>query len=457
MKQRIKAVQIMFRALVGASALIGLLGLPLGNDAELTDVVAELSLFSRAFDQKKLEQTLLGMAQVQNRITVGDVLSKLQGEDLPKVRAANKGAAISSLAALDLTTLEAVHRHSSDDASLDVAAVKPQSVATALSWRIARLGPGKQVTVHAIELVRADVSEAQTSLELEVFKARQEMLTAAREHIAAEAAHTTADEAYRSRLKWGGHWKVINRANEKRQEARVAADRLGKRKSATAQAYAKLEKQGLAFKKSGSTGATPSLAAASVSLEIEGGKRSTIMIPVPLDVRTVTVPALSGTEFTRAHETGIWDGIKSMQPKEALKELEGRFSWHNTSAGAGALHSMPLVLPLLLLLLVIRIRVVSDGYSPFAADGQGGLPRVGMGVPAVDALLVGALPTVACALCAWSLLAVGQVPTVPTVAAAVSIGLGAWSFPHLRELRAMTDNIVRSRTAPPPPGALRDN
>jgi len=456
-KQRIEAVQKMFLALVAASVLVALLGLPLGNDAQLTAVVEELSLFSRAFDQKKLEQTLLGMAQVQNRVTVGDVLSKLEGEGLPKVKASDKGAAIASLAALDLTTLEAVHRHSADDASLDVAAVKPETVAVGLSWRIARLGADKPVTVKAIELLRADVSEEQTKREREIFDARQAMLVAAKAHVAAEAAHEASDESYRARVKWGGHWKVINRANEKRQEARVEANKRGKDKDATAKRYAQLEKQGLAFKAGGSTGATPSLAAASVTLQVGGGKTTTVVIPVPLDVRTVKVPPLSGTEFTRAHETGMWEGIKGMEPEEALKDLSGRFSWHKGAVGAGLLHSLPLALPLLLLLLVIRIRVVSDGYSPFAADGQGGLPRVGIGIPAVDALLVGAMPTVACAMCAWSLLAVAQVPTVPTVAAAVSMGLGAWSFPHLRELRAMTDNIVRSRTAPPPPGAVRDS
>lgn len=443
----------MFLVLLGVSAVLSLVGLPVGNDAQLTAVVKELSLFSRAFDQEKLEDTLLEMAQVQNRTTVSDVVAKLRGEGLPTV-VGDKSAVITSLAALDLTTLEAVHRHSAADASLDIASVKPEIVATSLSWRLARLGADKRITITGIELAHANVSETQTAREAEVFEARQKMLGAQRTAAQAEKAHTAADDTYRARLKWGGHWKVINRANEKRQEARLESIRRTKRAAAVSEQFAALEKKALAFK-GGAKGGNPSMAIARVSLKVDG-KPSTIEIPVVLDVRTVTVPPLSASAFPEAHQSGMWSDIKTMTPKAALAKLEAQFSWHQSGTGTSMLHALPLVLPILLLMLVLRIRAVSNGYSPFNSDGQGDLPKVGLGVPVADALLVATLPATACGLCAWSLIAIGQVPTVPAISAVASIALGIWSFPHLRELRSMTVNIERSRTAPPPPGGIRD-
>lgn len=453
MKRLIQAVQKVFWGLLGASAIVAAVGFPAGRDAALTDVEQELRRFTEVFDQASLERTLLEMAQVQGKTTVKEVVGLLEATALPEVTVSDPNAAVAPLAALELSTLGAVHRHSKPDSSLDIAAVDPKELATALSWRLARFGEDKPVEVESITLLRAKVSEAQAEREAQTHAAREKKLATLREHAAAAKKAEAADELYRARIKWKAHWKMISRANEKRQEAAAEEARLRKQLNEDSEAYQALSKQALSFKRGGDGDATPGLGVARVVLTA-GGEKTTLDIPQRLRVRTVPVSPLSASSFPVTHDAGLWPELEGLSPRAALEALQGRFSWHRSTVGLLLLHALPVSLPVLLLLLVGRIRAVSNGYSPFNTDGRGGLPKVGLGQPVLDALIVTTLPAIAGGLCAWSLIGLGRVPTIPVLASLAAIGLGLSCFNSLRELRALTDAVVRSQSAPPPPGML---
>ena len=109
MTERIKAVQRMFWALLAAGVIVALVGLPIGDDGDTMDALAELTAFQKKFDRPALERALLARASAQGVVRLEDVARGVTGKGAPKVSAAAGAEPVQPSAGVALGSLSQIN------------------------------------------------------------------------------------------------------------------------------------------------------------------------------------------------------------------------------------------------------------------------------------------------------------------------------------------------------------
>ena len=181
-------------------------------------------------------------------------------------------------------------------------------------------------------------------------------------------------------------------------------------------------------------------------------------MPVALETRSVSVPALTGVSFPKTRAAGLWDTVKDKPPARAAEVTMGAFGWHYAHFDAGpvklggmtVLQLWPLAFPLLLFLLRRRARRVAAGYDPYAsADFD--LPRVGTGTPATDSVVLVALPIIASAWAGYALMQIEELPLLALASVVAAAVLGPWTVRDINEVRGLKNAVRASHSHPPAP------
>lgn len=460
----------MYWAVLGLALVVILLGLPLGNDGETMSVLDELTAFSGAFDNNRsaIEQSLLTHAKGTGAISLIDVQRSLGGEGLPKVDVEPAAPAIEPLAAIDLSTLAKIQALSEPSASLMVGSARGQEAGEALSWRIARAVEGKDkpndpLVLSGLTLTLNAVEEADVARELEAAKTRRELRSAEKALKDKTSDYERLDNLYESRRKWHATWKVLQRTNEDRVDAKKALDAAQKERDTLAARYDKLAKEADAAIKSAtpikSFDAKPGdklFVVAEAQLKDRAGKSYELPIATPVDVRSVPVPRITGAELPITRGTPLWQEVQNGTSAEAIARVRKEFTWHYAYVQAGPiklggmtlLQLIPLGFFPLFMTLIRRSRRVASGYNPFDRDA-GQLPRVGLGTPLNIVVLV-VLPFVGSVLCGASLVELRQVPMIPMLCAVGVLWLGITAHISLRDLVDLRDAVRQSHSSPPP-------
>ena len=466
-KQRIEAVQRVYWAvLVLALVVIGL-GLPLGNDGETMAVLDELTAFGSAFEDNRssIEQSLLTHAKGTGAVALADVQKAIGGDGVPKVALDASAMAIEPLAAIDLSTLSKIQALSEADPSLMIASARSVETGEALAWRIARATAEAKgsLTLETVALTLKAVSEDDVKRELETATTRNQLRAAEKTLVTKQTAHEKLAELYESRRKWRATWKVLQRTAEERDEAKAAMDSAQTSRDALATRYEQLAKEAdaavakaTAAKSFGAARGDKHFVVAHAVLKDREAKVIELDVAVPVDVRAVNVPRITGAELPITRATPLWKEIEGGTSAAAIERVSKEFSWHYAYVQAGPIKigGMTLIqfvsivfLPLLMML-IRRSRRVASGYNPFDRDA-GQLPRVGLGTPLNIVVLI-LLPFVGTVLCGISLVQLRQVPMVPMLCGVAILWLGITAHISLRDLVDLRDAVRQSHSAPPP-------
>jgi hypothetical protein len=454
-KERIKAVQRVFYALLIVDLVVIALGIPMRGDGATLDVLDEVSQFDAGFDRAQLEKTLLTHAQGQGLVPIAAVASAAAADGVPAVRAAENAKPIAPRAALALATLGDVQALTGKDASLALGVPSAEAIGLALAWRLSRRTGAQGFELTGIEVTQQGCSADDLQLERDVTAARLVRLSAQRELDAATKTHAEAEALWEARRKWKAPWKSILKANEKRVETLGIMNKAQKALNVADKRYESLAKQGEQLK------ASPSefCALATASVRETGGPDFTLTVPAPIEQRGVAVGSLSGADFPVAHASGLWDQLAKLSPKQAIAKLRDRFSWHYRYVelapgvklgGMTVLQLAPLALLPFFFALIRRSRGVGASYNPFDRPPGETLPMVGFGFSALNLLVLLFLPLAGCALCTWSLIELEQLPIVPVLCVLGCVGLGGNSQLALGELLELREAVTRSHSNPPP-------
>jgi hypothetical protein len=455
MKARLLAVQRTLYVLIAASMLVSVVALPRGRNRDYMLALEELKAFQAAFDQKKLEQSLLGYAQNQGAVQLEDIAKRVRGPGVPALTAAAKAQAITPRAQVQLDTLGAVVARVNTASDLPIGVVGPDALAEAIAWRLSRLPDVTDAVLTEVSLLAGDVSDADAQREHSVAQARLAAREADAIFEAATAKLAAAEELYANRRKWKASWKMMLKADEARKEARVALDAAQADKAAKHAAYEQGARSALAVQAKGE--GDTSHAVAQVELT-SGARKLVLQVPVTLETRRAALPSLKGIGLTATREAGLWDEVKDKTAAQAIDVVHAHFTWHYRYVepfgmrlgGMTLLHLLPIALPVILFLLLLRIRRVSVSYNPFGAVELESLPRVGLGPRALDALVLSILPFVAAVLTMIALIAISEIPVLPLLSGFLALGLGAYVFIELGALQSLTDAVARSHSTPPP-------
>jgi hypothetical protein len=466
-KQRIEAVQRVYWAVLGLALVVIGLGLPLGNDGETMAVLDELTAFGSAFEDNRstIEQSLLTSAKSTGAVALGDVQKAIGGDGVPKVTLDAAAPAIEPLAAIDLGTLSKIQALSEADPSLMIASARPVETGEALAWRIARATADAKgaLTLETVALTLKAVSEDDVKRELETATTRNQLRAAEKTLAAKQTAHQKLADLYDSRRKWRATWKVLQRTAEERDEAKTAMDTAQTSRDALAARYEQLAKEAdaavakaTAAKTFGAARGDKHFVVAHAVLKDREAKAIELDVAVPVDVRAVNVPRITGAELPITRATPLWKEIEGGTSAAAIERVSKEFSWHYAYIQAGPIKigGMTLIqfvsiafLPLLLML-IRRSRRVASGYNPFDRDA-GQLPRVGLGTPLNIVVLI-LLPFLGTVLCGISLVQLRQVPMVPMLCGVGILWLGITAHISLRDLVDLRDAVRQSHSAPPP-------
>jgi hypothetical protein len=466
-KQRIEAVQRVYWAVLGLALLVIGLGLPLGNDGETMAVLDELTAFESAFEgnRSEIEQLLLKHAKGTGAVALLDVQKAIGGDGVPKVTLDAAAPAIEPLAAIDLSTLSKIQALSEADPSLMIGSARAVETGEALSWRIARAtadakGP---VRLETIVLTLKAVSEDDVKRELETATTRNQLRAADKALLAKQTSHQKLDDLYESRRKWRATWKVLQRTAEERDEAKAAMDAAQASRDALAARYEQLAKEADAAvakaapaKSFGAERGAKHFVVAHAVLKDRDSKALELDVAVPVDVRAVNVPRITGAELPITRATPLWKEIEGGTSAAAIARVSKEFSWHYAHVQAGpiklggmtVIQFVPIAFLPLLMVLIRRSRRVASGYNPFDRDA-GSLPRVGLGTPLNIVVLI-LLPFVGTVLCGISLVQLRQVPMVPMLCAIGILWLGITAHISLRDLVDLRDAVRQSHSSPPP-------
>jgi len=457
-----------FWAVLGLALVVIVLGLPLGNDGETMAVLDELSAFSEAFDTNRgtIEQSLLTHAKGTGAIALEDVQKAIGDDGLPKISLDPAAApAIEPLAAIDLSTLSKIQALSEASASLMIGSARASEAGEALSWRVARAVENSKdpLMLSSVTLTLKSVEEKDIARELDAAQTRLELRSAEKTLIDKQAGFEKLDQLYESRRKWRATWKVLQRTNEERTEAKTALDAAQKERDALAERYAQLAKEADRAVKNAepiktftSERGDKLFVVAHAELKDRAGKAISLDAAVPVDVRSVAVPRITGAELPITRSTPLWKEIESGTSAAAIERVRSEFTWHYAYVEAGPvkiggmtlLQFLPLVFLPFLLMLIRRSRRVASGYNPFDRDA-GLLPRVGLGAP-LNMMVLIVLPFAASVLCGISLVQLRQVPMIPMLCAVGALWLGITAHISVRDLVDLRDAVRQSHSAPPP-------
>lgn len=455
LSERIHAVQKMFWALCAVSAVLCVMGLPLGNDGETMDALNELQTFERGFDRATLERGLVSHASLQGSISLQDVVAALDKRGVPKVSAAAGAAPVLPRATVTLDTLEAVNALGQPDASVELAFPSATALALSLGWRLSLEEGNERYELQQIALGEQRCGQDDVARESAVADARKEAMASRASAKTAEKRQEQAEALYDQRRKWKASWKAISKANENRLEAQATlveaqaslADKEGR--------YAALAKQARAP----ALGAAGDCVLATATLIGKpSGKTLALTLPTPIERRPVSVPRLTGVDFPVLQTAGLWDTLKASTAAQAIATVRDRFSWHYRYIELGPvklgtmtlLQFAPLLLLPLFLGLIRKSRGVGGSYNPFDRPAGEVLPSVGLGTDAANVAVLIVLPLIGCVLCAVSLAAIDEPPIVPGLCVLAALGLGGKSHLALKELMDLREAITRSHSNPPP-------
>lgn len=455
-KERIKAVQRVFYALLIVDLVVIALGIPMPGDGATLDVLDEVSTFEAGFDRKQLEQTLLTHAQAQGLVSIDAIAASAKSEGVPPVRAAAGAKPLSPRASLALATLADVYALTGKDASLKLGMTSADALGQSLAWRLSRRSGAQSFELQSVTLSEQGCRSEDLQREREVTAARAELLHARRELAISTKTHEDAEKLTEQRKKWHAPWKSIMKANEKRLEALAVKEKDDKALQAADAHYERLAKQSEQAKPDDNSGC----ALATVELkEQPSGQSVSLSVPTAIEYRPVAVGSLTGADFPVAHSSGLWDELAKLSPEDAIAKLRGRFSWHYRYfepakgiklGGMTVLQLAPLMLLPFFFALIRRSRGVGASYNPFDRPPGETLPMVGFGLSALNLLVLLFLPLAGCALCTWSLIELEQLPVVPVLCVLGCVGLGGSSQFALGELLELREAVTRSHSNPPP-------
>jgi hypothetical protein len=318
------------------------------------------------------------------------------------------------------------------------------------------LQPDQPAVLESLELRPAEVNDRDLELDAEVAKLRLEQLSAAATTVDLTKKLEAAEQLLEQRKKWKLPWKVLAKTNEARKEAKSALDAQKRSLKDIDARYEAAVKRAERPRKLLGHPPIPDYGVAHVVVE-QAGKPREYDVPLKLAVRAVPVPALAGGELREVEAAGLWQEVQGMSAGDASQAVRAHFNWHYRYVevaglkvgGMTVLQLLPCVLPLLLYFLLRRMRAVAGTYNPFGTQVTAGLPRVGFGGRALDALVLVVLPLLAACCAAASLLLVGQVPALPVLTAVLCLLLGGWAFIKLGELQSLMQDVVRSHSNPP--------
>jgi hypothetical protein len=464
--ERIKAVQRMFWAMLGASLVVALLGLPVGHDGDTMAALEEVRAFAAGFDRAALERALVSGASAQGVVGLDTVARATSGSGVPKVSAAPSAPPIAPRAAVSLATLADVHGLTAPGATLAIGSPKAEAVALALAWRLSRHAGPQGYELQSIILGDGRCTQTDVGREQEVVDARAAALEARKRADAADKQHAQAQDVYDLRRKWKAPWKAIAKANETRIKTQAALEQAQQQLAQLEQAYEALAKRAESFETNGGGKQAPAAQhdAAECAVAIAtlvgrpSGEKLELHLPAAIDRRPVAVPRITGADFPVTRAAGLWDELASGTAEQALQRLGERFSWHYRYfevagiklGGMTVLQLVPLALLPIFLLLMRRSRGVGATYNPFDRPNVESLPTVGFGIGALNLLVLVVLPLAGCVLCAFSLAQIDQLPIVPVLCAFAALGLGGSCHVALKELLELRDAITRSHSNPPP-------
>lgn len=470
MKERIEAVQRVYWAVLVLALIVIAIGLPLGNDAETMAVLDELTAFHAAFEDNKtaIEQTLLGQAKGAGLVSLADVQGGLSdpaaGPGLPKLSVAKDAGPIEPRATLELGTLARIQALLQPGATLTIASAQPKPLSEAVAWRLARQAkassaPNESYTLQSIALTGKAAQASDVEREREVARMRRELIDVEKDLADKQAEFQKLDELYESRRKWRATWKVLQRTNEDRLNAKAAMAKAQLKRDKLATSYEQLAKDAESFaggkeQPVGAPGTTQHVVAIATIAPKSGGNAIRLSIPVALDVRTVPVPNITGADLPITRATDFWSQVKDGTGAQAIEQVRKRFSWHYAYVEVGGVklggmtivQLAPLALIPCLLMLIRRSRRVASSYNPFDRDA-GTLPKVG--VSPLNIVILVLLPLAGCVLCAMSLIQLKLLPLVPMAVGLAVLGLGVAAHVSLRELSELSDAVRRSHSNPP--------
>lgn len=452
----------MFWFLLGTSAVIAVLALPLNENRRLMAVLEELLRFQKGFDQKSLEQSLRQRATQQKTVSLTSVVEIFDGKQTPRIEVNSESRPIIPLANIDLGTLNAVNAFSDEKASVDVLVPDKKQLTASLEWRLARKKGNEKFNLIDVTLEAGDVSVADVELE-------QKVATAHRSRGRAQSAWEEARETYdrlsklhEMRLKWKAPWKVIQKTQEKVNEAKVEMEEKKTALDATTSEYEKLARKAEQFRLTKTGSVEPSRDGSYVIAvaTLRGSSSSDpfrVQFPISADKLTVPVARLTGCDFSITKAAGLWDSLKEKNASEAIALIESRFSWHYhrikiMGVGIGGmtlLQLSPIILVVLLLTLMRRIDKAQDSYNPYSAGGDWVLPIVGFNLTVMNFLAIVLLPTGACILCVWSLLLIKKGFLLPLICGLFTLVLGFFCHLRMDALRNLRNEVTRSHSIPP--------
>lgn len=463
MTERIKAVQRAFWTLLAVGLGVAVLGIPFRDDGGTMAALSELQAFDAGFNRKSLEHVLLSHASAQGVVGLDSVVRAMTGPGVPKVSVAPNAQPIAPRAAVPLETLAEVNALTAPSATLAIGTPSGGALGLALAWRLSRQPAGESYVLQSVALEDGRCSAADVARESEVANARQTALRARDQAKIAEKQHAQAQDVYDLRRKWKATWKAIAKANETRQKALETLEDAQKQAAAADQAYEALAKQAESASAASQADKDAPKAksgdcAVAVAKLSSPGKPLELRVPVAIEQRQVPVPRITGADFSVLRSQGLWNELKDENAAQAMAQVRARFSWHYRYlelsgvklGGMTVLQLAPLVFLPLFLGLIRRSRGVGATYNPFDRPAAEVLPTVGLGIDAINLVILVVLPLAGCVLCTWSLLQVEQAPIVPVLCALLAIGLGGSSHLALKELLELRDAITRSHSNPPP-------
>lgn len=461
MQTRLSSVQHMLMALLAAAFVIGLVARPAPTNGRMRRALAELENYSKQFDRARVEQALLESAAVQGRRPLTALAAAASGKGVPAVQVANPAAVVQPLATLQLRTLAEVQSFAQPQRTLPLGALDEVTLGKALAWRLARDARlDTPVLLEAAELVPAQVTAADLTLEADIAQLRVDRVGSAASVATASEALTAAEQLYENRKKWKMPWKVLAKTNEARKEAKATLEDkqrdLRKLDTRYNSAVQRSQQPHAAL----AVPPIPPRAIARVTLS-QAGKKLTYDIPTKLSVQDVPVQSLQGAELAETQAAGLWDEVRNLDAPQAITAVRAHFNWHYRYVellgikvgGMTVLQLLPCALPLLIGFSLLRMNAVEKVYNPFTMQVNEPLPRVGFGSRVFDALVLLVLPLIAAGCAVTSLVLVGQVPALPMLTAAACLGLGVLAFRKLGELQSLLEDVVRTHSNPPRPEA----
>jgi hypothetical protein len=457
MQARLSAVQRALVLLPVASLAFAVLARPHPENRILEGALAEVSAFRAGFDQQALEKLLREHAEAQGALPLASVSEASAGKARAKLTVAGGAATIKPLSTLRLATLADAQEHGRPDSTVSIGVPEVTGLGTALAWRLNHLDKTGSLALKEVALQGGTVNEADVAAESEI----------AQLQTAKHVAQVAVDEAtkrleaeqnlFEARRKRGLAWKIIVQSIEARDAAKVVLTEKTQVLTDLSARYLAMVEQALRPRASAAIAEIPAFALAHVSFAEESAL-SPMDVPVRLEARQVSVPALRQADFGKTKEAGLWEQVKDLSPNEAVGAIQHEFNWHKQTlelaglklSGMTLLQLLPCALPLLMLLLRRRLKSAAASYSLFGTKIYGAMPTVGFRSRSLEGLAVVALPLLACLSAGLSLFLVGELPVLPALSALACLVLGSRIFVRVGELQGLVASVVHSHSYPPP-------